>query len=139
MLFRSTEIPFALASTINGAVSGIPGDFTIKSAERILASECAPCSNSTPKFVNWDANFSLIAPRSETKTVQPCLIARIAAPTPLSPAPKMAIFPGVLFKLSNFQRYDGDYREQNGHDPKSRNNFCFVQAFFLVMMMQWRH
>ena len=34
------EMPFALIARINGAESGIPGDFTTKSAVSIFSSEC---------------------------------------------------------------------------------------------------
>lgn len=45
----------------------------------------------TPKFFKSSLNSSLIFPASETNTFHSILCARIAAPRPLSPAPKIAI------------------------------------------------
>ncbi len=86
-----TLIPFLRAATIIGALSGIPGDFTIRSADSILSSECLPSSQSIPSSIIGSRNFSATLPKSERKISQPLFFARMAVPIPDSPAPSIAI------------------------------------------------
>ena len=80
-----------LTQRITGAYQGRLED--LKSALNSSSTECLFSSQLTSKSTKDTLNFSLIAPKSETKTVHPYFLARIAVPIPLSPAPKITICP----------------------------------------------
>ena len=84
-------VPCCWSLTINGAVSGIPGDLITSSALRMRDSVCCPSSQGILCWLSKARYGSLIVPISETKTSKPFSFAKIAAPLPLSPAPKITI------------------------------------------------
>ena len=86
-----TFTPASCSFLIKGAVSGIPGDFTTRSAVRIRDSVCFPSSHSKPFSSSTSLYLPGIVPESDTNTFHPFCTARIAAPIPDSPAPRIAI------------------------------------------------
>ena len=69
----------------------MPGDLIASLASRIFDSVCPPCSYAISLSSNILTYCGLIVPKSDTKTSKPFFFANIAAPTPLSPAPKTTI------------------------------------------------
>src|SRR5574344_129249 len=82
---------FINACTI-GAVSGMPGLLTTSVALSISASVCCPSSQRIPYSSSFLLYLGCMVPISDTNTSYPCCLARIAVPTPLSPAPSITNF-----------------------------------------------
>ena len=45
----------------------------------------------------------------------------------------------ILSVLSQFQSYQTSNCQHDADNPETSYDFCFVVAFFLKMMVQWRH
>ena len=84
---------------MTGVNSGIPGDFTTVSAAKIRSKEWPNSSHSILFEASSFLYFSEINAASETKTFIPLILAKTAAPTPLSPAPNTIIFCCLAFTI----------------------------------------
>ena len=84
-------IPAAFISTIMGDLSGIPGLFTTSSAFRMYSRVCCFSSHIMSCWLSISLYRGLMGPMSLTKTSNPFFKDKMAAPTPLSPAPKTTI------------------------------------------------
>ena len=121
-------MPAWIALATIGAVSGMPGLFTISEALRMSSSVCWPSSQLMPRSSSICLYLSLIFDMSETNTSKPSFFANTAAPTPLSAAPKTTILFMFLYSfLSHFQGDDGERSQNDGGNPEAHRDFRLVE------------
>src|SRR5665213_131726 len=138
-----TGMPLALICFTSAFFSGIPGLFITSSPFSIRSSLCFPSSYSMSFSSSVCLYCSDIFPPSETNTSYPFCLARMAAPTPLSPAPSMIILFGMpscfISSSPDLQCYDRKHHTEYGHDPESRYDLALIITQLLIMMVQRAH